>query len=211
MILREKIYRTIKARIINGEYQPGQVLNEKEIIEELQTSRTPFREAINALREEGLVQVYPHRGIFVRDLSLKDVADGFDIRFQLEPYVFSQACNRIPLGKVEELIGRIRKVDCSDYNSLLQEDDFFHMTVVKYIDNKQLTRIMENLYAYNRYQVTLFDDLKTNFVTGDRLKGANDSMEEHLEILRYMKERDEKKVMEMTRLHLERARKRTLR
>ena len=84
MVLRDKIYNTIKERITSGKYAPGQPLDEKQIIEELRTSRTPFREAINALSEEGLVEVYPYRGIFVRDLSVKDIADGFDIRLLLE-------------------------------------------------------------------------------------------------------------------------------
>lgn len=69
MVLREKAYRIIKERIIKGEYRPGQPLNEKAIIEELSISRTPFREAIHALNEENLVQVYPNRGIFVREYS----------------------------------------------------------------------------------------------------------------------------------------------
>ena len=51
VILREKAYRAIKDRIVSGQYRPGQPLNEKEIIQELQISRTPFREAINALGE----------------------------------------------------------------------------------------------------------------------------------------------------------------
>ena len=52
MVLRDKIYNTIKERITSGKYAPGQPLDEKQIIEELRTSRTPFREAINALIEQ---------------------------------------------------------------------------------------------------------------------------------------------------------------
>ena len=85
VILREKAYRAIKDRIVSGQYRPGQPLNEKEIIQELQISRTPFREAINALNEENLVQIFPNRGIFVRELTLRDVSDGFEIRLLLEP------------------------------------------------------------------------------------------------------------------------------
>ena len=106
MVLRDKIYKTIKERITNGTYAPGQPLDEKKIIEELQTSRTPFREAINALSEEGLVEVYPYRGIFVRDLSVKDIADGFDIRLLLEPRVLELACQRISPAKIDEMIAR---------------------------------------------------------------------------------------------------------
>ena len=111
MVLREKAYRIIKERIIKGEYRPGQPLNEKAIIEELSISRTPFREAIHALNEENLVQVYPNRGIFVRELTLQDIMDGFDVRYLLEPYVLELAAVRMPGSMVEEMIRRIDELD----------------------------------------------------------------------------------------------------
>lgn len=208
MVLRDQIYNTIRERIINGVYAPGQPLNEKAIIEELHISRTPFREAINALKEEELVTVYPHRGIFVRELSLKDISDGFDIRCLLEPYVLRLACLRMPISKIDELIERSSHPDTTDYVSMLQEDDYFHSTLIRYVDNKQLTRIMENLYAYNRFQVTLFDDLKENYITDERLQGVIDSNHEHLAILQCMKERNADAAVEKMQYHLAQARKR---
>ena len=174
MVLRDKIYNTIKERITSGKYAPGQPLDEKQIIEELRTSRTPFREAINALSEEGLVEVYPYRGIFVRDLSVKDIADGFDIRLLLEPKVLELASYRIPASKINEMIER------------------------------------KNLYAYNLFQVALFDDLGNNCVSGERLAGAVQSLEEHLDILREMKHHNTASAVEKMRFHIEQARKRTL-
>lgn len=143
MVLRDKIYNTIKERITSGKYAPGQPLDEKQIIEELRTSRTPFREAINALSEEGLVEVYPYRGIFVRDLSVKDIADGFDIRLLLEPKVLELASYRIPASKINEMIERIEHIDKTNYVALLNEDGYFHETLISYIDNQQLIKIMK--------------------------------------------------------------------
>lgn len=210
MILRDKIYNTIKERITSGEYAPGQPLNEKDIITELNTSRTPFREAINALSEEGLVQVYPHRGIFVRDLSLKDITDGFDIRYLLEPYVLELASQRMPLSKIDDLIERINNIDQTDYFAMLEEDSYFHKTLVDYIDNKQLCKIMSNLYAYNQFQVALFDNPRTKYVSPERLNGTVQSLKEHLDVLLCMKRRDTAAALEKMRYHLAQARKRTL-
>lgn len=211
MVLRDKIYRTIKERITNGTYAPGQPLDEKKIIEELQTSRTPFREAINALSEEGLVEVYPYRGIFVRDLSVKDIADGFDIRLLLEPRVLELACQRISPAKIDEMIARIENIDKTDYAALLKEDSFFHETLIDNVDNRQLVKIMNNLYAYNSFQVALFDDLGNNFVSEDRLAGAVQSLQEHLDILLHMKERNVAAAIDKMRFHIAQARKRILR
>ena len=210
MVLRDKIYNTIKERITSGKYAPGQPLDEKQIIEELRTSRTPFREAINALSEEGLVEVYPYRGIFVRDLSVKDIADGFDIRLLLEPKVLELASYRIPASKINEMIERIEHIDKTNYVALLNEDGYFHETLISYIDNQQLIKIMKNLYAYNLFQVALFDDLGNNCVSGERLAGAIQSLEEHLDILREMKHHNTASAVEKMRFHIEQARKRTL-
>ena len=210
MVLTDKIYNTIKERITSGKYAPGQPLDEKKIIAELRTSRTPFREAINALSEEGLVEVYPYRGIFVRDLSVKDIADGFDIRLLLEPRVLELASYRIPASKINEMIERIEHIDKTDYVALLNEDSYFHETLISYVDNLQLVKIMKNLYAYNLFQVALFDDLGNNFVSDERLAGSVQSLQEHLDILLYMKHRNIAAAVDRMRFHIEQARKRTL-
>lgn len=210
MVLRDKIYNTIKERITSGKYAPGQPLDEKKIVAELRTSRTPFREAINALSEEGLVEVYPYRGIFVRDLSVKDIADGFDIRLLLEPRVLELASYRIPASKINEMIERIEHIDKSDYVALLNEDSYFHETLISYVDNLQLVKIMKNLYAYNLFQVALFDDLGNNFVSDERLAGSVQSLQEHLDILLYMKHHNIAAAVDRMRFHIEQARKRTL-
>ena len=210
MVLREKAYRIIKERIIKGEYRPGQPLNEKAIIEELNISRTPFREAIHALNEENLVQVYPNRGIFVRELTLQDIMDGFDVRYLLEPYVLELAAVRMPGSLVENLIRRIDELDQTNYHALLNEDDYFHATLIEYTDNKQLSRIMKNLYEYNRFQVILLDDPKSEYISSERLANAVESLMEHRAVLCCIQEGNIPEAVEKMRFHLTQARKRTL-
>lgn len=210
MVLRDKIYDTIKERITNGNYAPGQPLDEKQIIDELCTSRTPFREAINALSEEGLVEVYPYRGIFVRDLSVKDIADGFDIRLLLEPKVLELASYRIPTSKINEMMERIERIDKTNYSAMLKEDAYFHETLISYVDNQQLVKIMKNLYAFNLFQSALFSNISSSFISGERLANAIQPLEEHLDILRHMKRHDTAAAVEKMRFHIEQARRRTL-
>lgn len=210
MVLREKAYKIIKERIVSGKYRPGQPLNEKEIIEELQISRTPFREAIHALNEENLVQVFPNRGIFVRDLTFQDIMDGFDIRYLLEPYVLELASVRMPASLIAELIQRIDEIDQTDYTTLLEEDSYFHQTLIDYTDNKQLKKIMHNLYEYNRFQVVLIGDPNAGFIRSDWLVNAMESLREHRAVLCCIRDGDIPAAVEKMKFHLKQARERIL-
>lgn len=211
MVLREKTYRIIKERICSGEYRPGQPLNEKSIIEELKISRTPFREAVHALNEENLVQIFPNRGIFVRELTLQDITNGFDIRYLLEPFVVELASVRMAKPMVEELIRRIDAIDRADYAALLAEDDHFHTELLRYTDNKQLSRIMQNLYEYNRFQVVLLDESpQSSYVQTVRTGDAFRSLEEHKEVLNCMLAGDTQGAVRAMQFHITSAKKRAL-
>ena len=85
--LKEKAYAIIKNKIICCEYRPGQFLNEQELRESVGASRTPIREALNKLEQEGLLEILPKRGVLVRDITLQEVNAIFEIRCMIEPYV----------------------------------------------------------------------------------------------------------------------------
>lgn len=210
MVLREKTYKIIKERIVSGQYRPGQPLNEKEIIEELNISRTPFREAVHALNEENLVQIFPNRGIFVRELTFSDITNGFNIRYLLEPYVVELASVRMPKRVMEELIKRIEEVDRSDYSALLSEDDHFHTALLQYVDNNQLSRIMMNLYEYNHFQVVLIDDTATDYIRNIRTSSVYQSLDEHKAILNHMLCGDTPGAVKAMQEHIINAKKRLL-
>lgn len=151
--LKDKAYQLIKGRIISGEYAPGQPLDEKAIIKELSISRTPFREAINALSKEDLVDIYPNRGMFVRAITIEDISQVFDIRMILEPYMIRLVCGNMPEEVIDELDERQQDADHMDEDAVLEEDDYFHQTILKYVKNSHLIKIMQNLYDCNRMRI----------------------------------------------------------
>lgn len=71
--LKQQAYNVIKEKIINCEFAPGAVYNEEYLCEEVNTSRTPVRDALGRLEQEGLIKIMPKRGIVVSPLTLKDV------------------------------------------------------------------------------------------------------------------------------------------
>jgi DNA-binding GntR family transcriptional regulator len=84
LTLRERIYEEIVRMIVSGELPSGTPLDEKALTEKLQVSRTPFREALGTLAKEGLIEIIPYRGFYVRSFSRKEVEDLYELRKTLE-------------------------------------------------------------------------------------------------------------------------------
>lgn len=82
----EGVYRVLRAAILDGTVPPGGQLRERDIAEDLGISRSPLREALTKLEEEGLIVKIPFRGAFVVEVSAQEVAEIASIRLLVEPY-----------------------------------------------------------------------------------------------------------------------------
>lgn len=82
----EGVYRVLRAAILDGTVPPGGQLRERDIAEDLGVSRSPLREALSRLEEEGLIVKFPFRGAFVMEVSAQDVGEIASIRLLVEPY-----------------------------------------------------------------------------------------------------------------------------
>ena len=198
MTLKEKAYQTIRERILDGIYEPGQMLNEKSITEELQISRTPFREAINLLERDGLITIKPNHGFYVHELSVQDMMEIFDVRFLLEPTVARLAASRMDERVAQQLRSRTSQALDGTISDMLREDNYFHMTVLHSISNAYLIRCMEDVYTY--FRISNYGD--------KRLFSLEPSLREHLQILDALAAHDPDRAEEATRRHLMESRKR---
>lgn len=98
--------RALRDQILRGTFAPGSRLNEVEISTDLGVSRGPVREAMQRLARDGLVVLQPHRGAFVRRLTLAEVSDLFEVRITLERKVAALAAERLTPAqqtRIEEL------------------------------------------------------------------------------------------------------------
>jgi DNA-binding GntR family transcriptional regulator len=82
----EGVYRVLRAAILDGTVPPGGQLRERDIATDLGISRSPLREALTRLEEEGLIVKIPFRGAFVVEVSAQEVAEIAQIRLLVEPY-----------------------------------------------------------------------------------------------------------------------------
>ncbi len=137
-----RVYEELKSAIINEKLKPGEVLNERKIAEELGISRTPVREAIQMLENEGWVNTEPWKGSYVVNITNQDVEEIFQLRRTLESLVIELIVPKIgelEINKIEELINKQSRY-CKEYNAenFIYKDRDFHMYLVHLTNNKRL-------------------------------------------------------------------------
>lgn len=101
--LHQEVANRLRQRIIEGDIAPGSKLNERELCEVMNVSRTPLREAIKMLAAEGLVELLPNRGAAVAQLDEQDVIDTFEVIAGLEGLSGELAAQRITPEELAEI------------------------------------------------------------------------------------------------------------
>ena len=149
--LQKTAYLAIRGKIINCEYPSGCMLNEEALRDELNMSRTPVREAISRLEQEGLVSVKPKKGILVLPLSLEDINNIFEIRKIFETYALSTYGRIISDGQYYQIYDRLKTpYSGEDIEEFFRLDDDFHDLIMSPINNKYILQACSTIHAQNR-------------------------------------------------------------
>jgi DNA-binding GntR family transcriptional regulator len=140
------IYAELKKRIVLLEYEPGQVLREKDIIQEFGVSRTPVREALIRLETEGLVRIVPNQGTFVSEISFQQLRDVFEIRSFLIRLTGQLAAARITEAELKQARGLVQRMKKEkSAKSLMRLDSELHELINRSTKNEVLVRILSML------------------------------------------------------------------
>lgn len=147
----------IRELVLGGEYTPGTALSEVKLADHFEVSRTPVREALKQLQIEGLVEIRPKVGTFVREISRREIIEMFEVKETLEGMAARLMARR---GSIPELAALRTNVEASEqavrhndsvaYAELVHD---FHETIVAGADNRKLAehyRTLMNQMAYHR-------------------------------------------------------------
>jgi len=93
--LHTAVYERLKSQIIDFTLKPGQKLQDRQLGSQFGVSRTPVREALNRLVQEGFVKQIPGQGYFVKEITIKEIEHLYDIREALEALAAQQAIRKI--------------------------------------------------------------------------------------------------------------------
>lgn len=151
--VKEFAYEKLKENILTGLYRPGERITETNLAEDLMVSRTPIRDAINRLESEGLITSIPHRGIFVTQLTLKNIQDFYDTRLVLEGLAAKLAADNATDGEIadfQEFLNDMEAIFERDkslvnYKEIAQMNNKFHRLICKMSKNDVLTRMLASL------------------------------------------------------------------
>ncbi len=146
MINNASLYDELKKRIVLLDYEPGQVLREKELVEEFGVSRTPVREALIRLETDGLVRILPNLGTIVSEVSFQQLKDVIEVRSHLILLSGQLAAARITKQELEELHGLIEQMQQEKDPKLLMDlDTKAHDLINQASKNEMLVNMLGQL------------------------------------------------------------------
>lgn len=196
--LRDVVFNTLRNAILRGELKPGERLMEMHLANKLGVSRTPIREAIRMLEQEGLAVTIPRKGAQVAKMTEKDLQDVLEIRDALDELAVSMAAERMTPDQLDELKASMHEFEAAtrskDVRAIVEADEAFHNVIYRMANNPKLELIVKNLreqmYRY-RYE----------YVKGSA--SYHQLIEEHVAIIEGFEKQDSDYVRKIMHTHLE--------
>ena len=196
----DSVYMELRGKILSRELKPAQRLLEVKIANEMGVSRTPVREALRRLANEGLVKIVPNSGARVASPSSHEMDNSYSVREYLENMSVELAC-RTGMDKrtLERLDGLVRDgdaaYDAGDVDAFLAANNDFHRIIAEAGKNYVLSEYVDNIIQRTNVYIYFY----SKFVEPE-----NKSSAEHRAILRAIAQRDRIGAQELMKQHLER-------
>jgi DNA-binding GntR family transcriptional regulator len=209
-MLRTDVYDQLKQRLFTGELRTGQFVSQRELTSLLGATLNPVREAIRKLEIEGLINVYPQRGIQIIEGGPKAINDAYEYRLLLELNAVRRFTDAASDEVIDEAMSKVRRSlraierspnDVEVRWKVLDDDYQFHKDLVDFHQNE----ILSKHYSLNAARLRLF---RINI--GQPLLRLDVAAHEHLEILEACKARDANTAVVLLTKHIEISREHAL-
>lgn len=159
----------LRERIIDGAFAPGDQINEAQVAAQLRVSRGPVREALNRLVQEGLLLSRPNRGVFVRELTVRDIAEVYEAREVIE-CAAAETITKMDAASRSSIADRLLAftermhpaVVAGDFVTLSRIDIEFHTSLVEAAGNTRLLRAYATLATEALICLSHFEDAYPN-------------------------------------------------
>lgn len=152
--LQLEAYNYIKNLILTHQLDANTLYSETKLSKELGISRTPMREALQCLSQDGYITVIPSKGFRIRQLSQKDMKETIQIRCAIEGFCTQCLANEYNTSKGKQTIKRLGEIlkkqkeslsANDDYESFINYDHEFHLVLVNYIENEEINHMFQRL------------------------------------------------------------------
>lgn len=183
--LHDGVFERLRGMIIRCELMPGDRIQESELSQKFGVSRTPMREALKLLAAEGLIELRPHKGAVVAEISPTEISEAYFLMGALEAISGPLVCERVSNIELQQLDGIAEEMERhlagGDLPQFLEANTTFHKRIVSISGNSVLTQVYEDL----------FDKLqRARHLVSYDLKRWEDSSVEHRWIMEALRARD---------------------
>lgn len=197
-----QVYQILRDDICSGKYEPGFWLQEMEVAERLGVSRSPVREALRLLVADGLVIEVPNKGVFVKEFTLRDIDEIFDMRVMLESYGIQKSRKNLTSVRRQRLFELLdaleRSCAAGDMDKYVQTDEELHIRIVELGGNSLVDSTYDRVRSMNQQFRVLSLSSHQRFT---------DSLAEHRKLIHALAVGDIATAEETVRVHLELARR----
>ena len=195
----EQFYHSIKAMIFEGKFKPGERIVENQLAKEFNVSKSPIREAIRMLEQDGLIIMDEKSRMIVYQPTLKDVEEIYFCRKALESFAIRlmiQKATGEEISEIENVLNETEKSiqELKDSNVIISLNESFHNLIIEYTKNERLKKQLKNLKSIMYFFRIM------NFEGGTR---AKDILKQHREIFSHIKNRDEEQAAKAMLNHLQ--------
>lgn len=215
--LQIQAYDYLKEMILSGQLEPDTLYSETRMSAQIGISRTPMREAIQCLSQDGYITVVPSKGFMLRRLNEKDMKETIQIRCAIEGFCIQSIAAEIEtrqgqalLKEMEKSLNRMEKAlyakdgpnsenikagtwSKAKLNTFMEHDHQFHLTMITYIGNDEFRQIFQRLM----YLIHLTTQVSLG-VPGR----TDDTMKEHRLIYQYLSEGNGDAAYKLMMIHL---------
>ncbi|MDE1933493.1 GntR family transcriptional regulator [Bradyrhizobium sp.] len=201
MLLRDNVYESLRADILNCRLAPGDDVREQELAQRYAVSRQPVREALLRLEREHLVTVQPRQGYRVNPISLSDARDLLRFRLALEPACVAEAIEHAP-DKTLKALDDYRRFS-GDHEDFIAYNRAFHTALAYASGNRRMAGALCDLIGQaDRLVRVSLANIRNHDPT--RLVG------EHIELIEAMQRRDRRRAARLIKTHIHQTEKRVL-
>lgn len=201
--LSDQVFTTLRNMVLENDLKVGHYYLEQELAKQLGASRTPLREAAIRLQQEGLVEIVPRRGVYIKPILAPEMREIYEILSWLETAAISSACNNgIEASRMEELEGILanmsRALEEDDLDLWASNDTRFHQILVNLSNNSEIIRLVSGYWDKTNRARMLTLRLRTPPLQ---------STQEHREMIKALKKGDADKAIALNTAHRQRAAK----
>ncbi|WP_428908008.1 GntR family transcriptional regulator [Niallia sp. Krafla_26] len=201
--LREAIFQIVKNEIIEGHLLPGDRVTEDDLAKKCNCSRTPVREALRKLEQEGFLVVKPGIGMEIAPINFELLRQEFEIRNFLEEYAVTKACELITVEQLKQLEWTNEKllysIENHDYTEGSRLNYEFHQLIYSFTGNTFMKKFSDSLWLSMRISFLSIHGDMGQF----NPKWYKDRTYEHVLLVEALRQRDKEKAVSIIKQHID--------